>query len=258
MDSWDDVDEHLRREAADDLEAGCEMARPCLIGFRGEDPALAVFLRDFMRGEYHAPMLEVLALTAPLGLDRLALGITARAWSLHDPIPPVTDEVDLRQRVLMIQRAWAEGGTVRSSSLFLPFDDPVAGQPVVWGEPHDMGVGEGWIASVLALTVDPVHRAQLRTSEGRIAAQAARLDLLGHLLLVTPELRLRLRSAVVSQSDAEGAGLPWPLVDDEDEDAPATARRHWPTALIRAGGGLGRRCGERARAVGRGPAHGRR
>lgn len=212
MHRWEDLDAFLMGEAAHDLEAGAEMARPCLAAYRGEAPCFIAFLRDFEKGEYADPMIELLALAAPLDCDRLALAISGRAWSFDDPIPPVTDDVDLRQRVLVIERADASRGRSRSTSLVVPYDDPVPGQPVRWHEPRDLGASEGWISGALALAVSTKYRREMRAPLGDIAAQAARVDLLGHDVWFAREVHDRLADATVTPEQARRARLPEGMV----------------------------------------------
>jgi hypothetical protein len=242
MQSWDDVEQFLIDEARRDLERGDEMARPCLVAFRGESPRFVAFLRDFVKGEYHAPIVELLALAAPLDADRLALGMTARAWSLEDPVVPVTQDGDLRQRVLMIERADATSGTSQSTSVLIPFEDPRPGESIRWGERKVLGACEGWLSAVLGVAVTAPQRQVLRVPDRGIAAQAMRLDMLGHLLAFAPDVMLRLQSAEMTEADARGAGLPWPLPgSDALPRAPRSVRRSTGSEPSRPSAGRPRR-----------------
>jgi hypothetical protein len=85
---WDEVEQFMIAEAERDLEAGNEV-RPCFAAFACEAPLVLAFLRPFPKGGYHDPLIELLALAAPLNADRLKLSLSGRAWSMDDPIPPV-------------------------------------------------------------------------------------------------------------------------------------------------------------------------
>lgn len=193
---WEDVEQLAMDEAERDLADGAPMARPLLAAWAGEVPLLLAFLRDFEQGAYHDALSELLALTTPLGADRLAFAVTARAWSLDDPIPPVAEGVDLRQRVLMVERVDATRGAVEHRSVLIPFDEPVPDAPVRWRERQDLPGSEGWIASALAGSVSRRARRRGQLSDRTIAARAVRLVELGHLLALAPSVSDRLEPNV--------------------------------------------------------------
>jgi hypothetical protein len=192
MDTWDELERFARNEADRDLRAGAAAARPFLAAWRGEEPRFLAFLRDFAKGAYRQALIELLALSCPLGVDRLGFATTARAWSLDDPIAPVTDDVDLRQRVLMIESADASAGVAIHRSVLVPFDEPVAGEGVRWGRRRALPGSEGWIASALTLAVSAEGRAQLSATDRDIAEQARRVAALGHDVIWAPVVADRL------------------------------------------------------------------
>ena len=179
---WHEVEAHLLAEADLDLKEGTDV-RPCLAAFAGSQPLFVAFLRSFAKGEYADPVIELLALAAPLDADRLALSIAARAWSLDDPVAPVLPGVgDLRQRVLTVHCVDGAGGRPVVTSALHPFT--CAGQSVTWEAPlRHAGGGEGWLASALALAVE--RRNALAAPAVEIRRQARRCVDLGHMLALT-------------------------------------------------------------------------
>src|SRR5687768_6452757 len=128
MQRWDDVEAFLLAEATADLTDGEDVA-PCLVAFDSNELLLVAFLRSFAKGEYADPLIELMALTGPLGADRLALSIAGRAWSLDDPVVPVVPEVgDLRQRVLAVHRIDGTGPQTTATTALHPFTR-VDGEP---------------------------------------------------------------------------------------------------------------------------------
>ena len=185
---WQDAEKLLVEEAGHDLLA-CGEVHPALFVFRGEEPLFACWLRPFAKGAYADPLIEVLALALPLEADRLALSMAGRAWSFQDPIPPVSADADLRQRVLVVWLVDAVGDSPRTDGVVYPFD--LDGDALAWHEPQRVGPGEGWVPQALSLAVE--HRAQLRTGVGAIRRQAVRLRRLGHEVWLAPEVAQRLR-----------------------------------------------------------------
>lgn len=187
MDSWDGVTDYLRSEAELDI-AGTGEVRPCLAAFRGDRGLAIGWLRPFEKGEYHDPLIELVALFVPLGADRLALSLGGRAWSLLDPIPPVSEAGDLRQRVLLIQTVDGHRRRAELSARINPFTlDEGA---VCWDEPTDLGPGEGWITGLLQVAIDRRH--DLGGPADEVAAQAERCARLGHMLAFERETAERL------------------------------------------------------------------
>lgn len=187
---WNDAESFLIDEAERDLRDGAT-ARPCLLAYRGEERILIAFLREFDKGAYADPIIELLALAAPLGADRLAFSISGRAWSLQDPIPPVVaGGGDLRQPIVALH--FADGNTdplLRSSAHAY---DLVAGD-VRWGPVvrDEGGTVEGWIGDVLRFAVT-TGRGQITGSDAEIRRQLNRCSSLGHLVGVGDGVARRL------------------------------------------------------------------
>lgn len=185
---WDDVEAYLVAEADLDLTESADV-RPCLVAFAGDEPLLVAFLRSFAKGEYADPLIELLALAAPLGADRLALSIAARAWSLDDPVVPVVPGLgDLRQRVLTIHAVDGAGGNTAVTSALHPFTHE--GGRTIWEAPLRHPGGEGWLVSALELAVE--RREALVASASDIRRQARRCVDLGHALALTDQGALRM------------------------------------------------------------------
>ncbi|MDQ4130230.1 MAG: hypothetical protein M3133_04450 [Actinomycetota bacterium] len=193
MQRWDDLDRFFIEEATLDLQAGVGVV-PCLAAFRGERPLFLAFVRSFEPGAYARPLTELLALAGPLAADRLAVSLAGRAWSLNDPIPPVTVDTDLRQPVLIIQRVDAHGRPPGGGSTLVPFE-PVDGT-VRWGQARNLDLPEGWIARALVLTCSRQFRASLADSR----RQAVRCVVLGHRLLLAPDVAEQLRLGATRSS----------------------------------------------------------
>lgn len=192
---WGDVEELLSSCAGSDLEQLGEVG-PALVALRGEHLQFVAWLRPFDKGRYHDPLIELLALAMPLDVDRLALSIAGRAWSLEDPIPPVTEETDLRQRVHIMYLCDGSDGKPRMTSVLRPFE--LEGSSLRWGrEQRTDDVVEGWVPEVLMVAVK--DRRKLRAPLSEIRWQAIRVSALGHELFVSPELGERLRCVPESQ-----------------------------------------------------------
>lgn len=176
---WSEVDTYLIDEAADDL-IGQDMVTPCLLAFRGDESLFCAYFRSFAKGEYADPLIELLAVAAPLGADRLALSMSARAWSWEDPIPPVVEGLgDLRQRVVLIHRVDGSSKAAVLSCALHPYE--IHGDQVRWGDVISQpGEIEGWIGGALTLAVDRRH--EMATTDDAIRRQARRCAQLGHLI----------------------------------------------------------------------------
>jgi hypothetical protein len=187
---WTDVEELLVGLAGDDLENSGEV-HPALAAFTGDTLAFLAFLRPFEKGCYADPMIELLALAMPLGCDRLALSMGGRVWSLDDPIPPVADGVDLRQRAVVLHLVDGAEPEASDSALH-PFELTDAG--VRWSPPvRDLGRMDGWLAEALRIAVE--RHADLRTGDEEIRRQAARCERLGHEVHLGVEVAERLLAA---------------------------------------------------------------
>ena len=149
LSTWTDVEDFLMESAADDL-ADDRPILPVVIAFRGETPLFLAGLRDFDKGEYHNPMIELLALAGAMGADRLATAFPARAWSLGDPLPPVIAGVgDLRQRVLVMTFVDATAAPTLRTSTIAPYD--LDGGRGRWQQPLREEAGEGWVTEAMTV-----------------------------------------------------------------------------------------------------------
>ena len=175
---WSETESYLISEAAHDLADG-EDIRPCMVAFRDEEPLFVAFLRSFAKGAYDEPLVELLALAAPLDANRVAVSLAGRAWSFEDPVPPVIEGLgDLRQRVLCITIVEDRNSLVDVRSVVVPFSRTPDG--VSWETALRTAAGEGWVPSALRLAVE--HRGEMRASTRDIRKQARRCVRLGHLL----------------------------------------------------------------------------
>lgn len=184
---WEDVDELFVRSATDDLVQRGEI-QPALAAFAGDRLRFLAWIRPFEKGAYHKPLIELYALAGPLDADRIAVSMPARAWSLKDPIPPVSADADLRQRVLVVHLVDGSHGRPRCSSILHPFEEGDEGPS--WQEPQRLPGGEGWIFAATELAV--TKRTSLRTSDREIRKQAIRVSRLGHDLYLATDLHDRL------------------------------------------------------------------
>jgi hypothetical protein len=190
---WEDAEDLLVACAEDDLrEEGT--VQPALVAFAGASLRFVAWVRPFEKGRYAQPLTELFALAAPLDCDRLMLSMSGRAWSLDDPIPPVSREADLRQPVLLLYVVDGADPPTRRSGVMRPFDLGPDGP--VWAERRVLGPGEGWIPQAMAAVV--ACRDRLRAPVEEIARQATRVARLGHDLHLPPDLTLLLLPHVTS------------------------------------------------------------
>lgn len=166
---WDGLADLARSLADIDLTDCCERIHPRLFALEGDEPVAIVELRPFGPGAGHGPLREALDLVTPFGADRAAVAIGGRAWSLDDPVPPVTAGADLRQRVLTVLTV--DGRRVdppETRSWLYPYDH-VDGRPD-WHPRVEMpGAPAGWVAETVvnALRRRPRRRARrLATGQG--------------------------------------------------------------------------------------------
>lgn len=183
---WHDVEHFTVEMATRDLERRGEVT-PLLVAFTGEEQRFLAFLRWFPKGAYADPMIELLALAIALDADRLAVALTGRLTSLDDPVPPVTDAGDLRQRALGVEYVDGAGGPLRQHTILHPFD--VTEGRVTWGEAMRLSGGQGWIPSALRAAVAARGRLAAAATDGDIRVQATRCVALGHELYLAAPLR---------------------------------------------------------------------
>ena len=174
---FDAFEDLARALVALDVDLGDE-PRHRLAGFDGDEPLAVIDLRPFPPGGVHAPLVEAVSGLLALGADRLAAALPGRAWSLDDPVVPVSDDGDLRQRVLMLTTA-RPGAAVRT--WLLPFD--LVDGELSWHEPvlEDSGC-EGWVPHALQVAAD----ADWDRDPAAAADQLARCRSLGHHVMLAP------------------------------------------------------------------------
>lgn len=167
--AWSDQVGVLTQFAKYDLHHGHGI-KPILIAFKGEQPLFIAVLRPFDRGEHRDPIIEVGAIAMGLGADRIILSLEALVWSLDDPIPPVCEEGDLRQPVLVIHEITEAG----ERTLITPFTGTEFGETVVIGTVTVLD-GYGWVPIALRMMVNaPPSDAE------HVVYQIQRCSALGH------------------------------------------------------------------------------
>lgn len=166
-----------RRMVELDVDLGDE-PRHRLVAYLGEEPLVAIDLRPFPPGGIQAPMVEAIAGVLALGADGLAAALPGRAWSMEDPLPPVTDDGDLRQRVLMLTTARA-GGTAHS--WILPFD--LDDGHLTWHTAVlEDDACEGWVPHALGIATEAGWDPDIDAAIG----QLGRCTALGHTVMLAP------------------------------------------------------------------------
>ncbi|MDX1657924.1 MAG: hypothetical protein R3343_03800 [Nitriliruptorales bacterium] len=206
--TWQQLADLARDLAATDVHREGAV-RPTVYGYCGDHLIAGIELRPHPAGGNEAPLVEALALLVPAGADRLAFLGSGRAWSLEDPVPPVCDEGDLRQRVAVLltaDRHQRDRPTL--SSTLMPFR--CSGGQVDWSEPvHLDEHPEGPLPMILAAALTgPPDTASDGITLGR---QALRLARLGHGLQL-PEAGGdgRIAGYLLAALDSEAAGDPQP------------------------------------------------
>ncbi len=196
LQAWTDVETFLLEEARHDLAAGVGPLPTLAAGIDDEVVALDT-LRPFDGTGPVPAVVEVLALLLPLGVNRVALRLSGRAWSTLDPIPPVSDAGDLRARVLVLVQA---DGRPRpcaiSSQLHELQPEPTSGGWTLGEEIADIEEPpDAPLTEALGILLD--RRDELRgdTTGAALVAQLGRVLLLGHELALAPELAFRLTAA---------------------------------------------------------------
>lgn len=179
---WQDAEPLLVDAAVQDLGEVGEV-EPAMVAFAGSLLRFVAWLRPFAPGEHHDPVIEVLALAGPLDCDRLMLSLGGRVWTLEQP-PAVDGDGDRRQRAIVIEAVDAADGPLRSWTALHPFT--LDGGVPTLGSRCQPQTARGWVGEALLAAVR--HRERLRAPPAAIAAQAARLDALGHVLHLPPDV----------------------------------------------------------------------
>lgn len=191
--TWDEAPAYLLDLALRDLTHD-HAPLPSLVAFSGADPVAIGVLRPFDADGPVPALVEVLALLLPLGTDRVALTLPGRAWSTADPIPPVCEDGDLRQQVLVLVQAEAstQGCTVRTQ---LRAIEPDGTDATGWqlSEPlHEDGFPEAPLIEALRLLLERRDDLRGEATGQALVAQLGRVLLLGHTLALAPEPTERL------------------------------------------------------------------
>lgn len=188
--TWPEATAGLLHLAADALDHGATPAAS-LLAFDGDEPMAVVTLREFGPGEALPALIEVLALLLPLGSDRIAVSFPGRAWSLDDPIVPVSDEGDLRQPVLMVTCADGRCQPPRLETSLHAIhldDDGWRWADTLHGEQPDSPV----VAALGVLLGAEDAFDTIDEGDLRLAAQLGRVVLLGHLVALSDQAARRL------------------------------------------------------------------
>lgn len=200
--SWADALPGLVALSADDLLQD-RIPIPTVLAFAGDQPIGVVGLRPFGPGGAGQALLEVLSLLVPLGADRLAFAATGRIWSVDDPIPPVCDAGDLRQRAIVVALADAHEGPCRLTTSVHPFEG--SGARLTLSPPltieGDAPPGDGPVgatASVLVGALEQRTQLQELAQPADLVAQLGRVLLLGHDLALAPDPAASLTDASVA------------------------------------------------------------
>lgn len=144
---------------------------PRLLGYVEDELVVIIDLRPFPSGGFESAFGEAAAAVLGMGCTGVVAAMAGRAWSLDDPIPPVVDMIDFRQRVVTVT-AVRRGDP--PELVILPFELPDADLrwlPRVGPRRDDSWIGQGLDVAVttgLGATVDEA------------ADQLARCIRLGH------------------------------------------------------------------------------
>lgn len=215
MPGWDGTEDLLIELADIDLAAACAEGAPpgitpMLVAFDGDEHLVVAGLRRFEDGAYPEALVELLALAVPIGADRVALSIAGRAWSLDDPIPPVSADADLRQRTLVL--TFVDGHDrprPEVTTVLHPFD--VVDGGIVWGERRDLGAPDpGAVTAVVSacLSERGVQVAAEHAEPSTLRRQAERCERLGHRIWLGDEAARRLLTDILDERRLEGVTPP--------------------------------------------------
>lgn len=140
-----------------------------LCAHRGDDPLFLALLRPYPKGEHLEAVEELLTLALPLGADRIAFCSTGRAWSMDDPVPPVSSDGDIRQRVLIVGQGDALNRGQGHGNTEGPNDDESVFRSYLWPVEECLA---GADPTILDGGVGPLH---LLLEEAALEGHAIRL-----------------------------------------------------------------------------------
>lgn len=196
--TWEKVDDLLLAGAETDLYAG-STPLPTLAAFAGDTVVAYGVLRPFdERGPVPA-LVEILALLLPCEVDRIALLLPGRAWSLQDPVPPVCADGDLRPRVAVLITADGLQRPCAPATRLLAVEPSESGYgPRLVDTGVDSREVEAPVVDALRILLDGRNAVVADTDSSELIAQLGRVLLLGHEVALSPQLteRLTLASAV--------------------------------------------------------------
>jgi hypothetical protein len=152
MRHWHEVEDWLRGCARDDV-AQRGAIRPTLVAFAGTRPLLVARWRPFEPFGGHAALSELLAVTTPLGGDRLAVAIGATVRSLDKPAPSTCAGAGANAPdALVIVSVEGDAADAGPRSTLTPFERHAG--DVRWGRPVRSDAVAGWLVRAL---VDAAH-----------------------------------------------------------------------------------------------------
>lgn len=176
MRHWHEVEDWLRGCARDDV-AQRGAIRPTLVAFAGTRPLLVARWRPFEPTDGHAALSELLAVTTPLGGDRLAVAIGATVRSLDEPAWSTSAGAGGNAADALVIASVEGSATGTGPWCTLTPYECHAGD-VLWGRPVRCDAVAGWLVQAL---VDAAHA---EASEEDAVTAAMHCLALGHELHV--------------------------------------------------------------------------
>ena len=174
MKLWHEVEDWLRGCARDDV-AQRGAIRPTLVAFAGTRPLLVARWRPFEPTGGHAALSELLAVTTPLGGDRLAVAIGATVRSLDEPAWSTCAGAGANPADALVIASVESTGTGPRCTL-TPYERHAG--DVLWGSPVRCDAVAGWLVQAL------VDAAQAQASDEDAVTAAMHCLARGHELHV--------------------------------------------------------------------------
>lgn len=179
MPTWEDQLPLLIDLAKADLIYNDGVVRPTMIAFRGDEALSLITLREFAAGEHTDAIIEAGAIALGLNATRVMLTMAGRAWSTADPIPPVCEEGDLRQQVLVVHEVTENGHRTHLAT--------ITGDEV--GEFSVLEGGEGAVPQILgAIVSNATEQEAPPLAFDDVLYQISRCSALGHRVATAPGL----------------------------------------------------------------------
>lgn len=211
--TWPGAVDLLHHLASEDLRSD-GVLRPVLLAFRGRQLLVGIVLRAPSSAEREEPLVEALALSLPLGADRLAVLAGGRTWPTPGSLPPqpgpASDGTAGAKRAALVLRVDGHGpGPVDGSCVLLPYACHGHGRhrSVQWLPRAEIAeLGTGWIATLLPRALTARGRLA-RVPALEVGRQGLRLRRLGHgLLLPEPTDGSPVLAALRAAADLSGEG----------------------------------------------------